>query len=262
MPMASRRSSNSAASTGKKPANTTLCASREAGQGFSGRISFVGDRIADARIGHFLDLGGEEADLAGAKACHHFLLGARHADAVEQIGAAGAHHLDPHALFNSPSMMRSQNHNAEIGIIPAVNQQRLQRLVEVALGGGQARDNGFQHIGNAKPGLGRNQNGVGGINADHIFNLLADALRLGGGQIDLVEHGHDFKIVVDGLIDIGQRLRFHTLRSVHHQQRAFAGGQRARDFIGKVHMARRVDQVQHIVLAVFAPCNRGARCWP
>ncbi len=94
-------------------------------------------------------------------------------------------------------------------------------------------------------------NGTGGINADHVLDLLADAFRLGGGQIDLVEHRHDFEIVVDGLIDVGEGLGFDTLAGVDHQQSALAGGQRARDFVGEVHVSGRVDQVQHIGFAVL-----------
>ncbi len=80
------------------------------------------------------------------------------------------------------------------------------------------RDDGFQHILDADAGLGRNVHGLCGINADHFLDLLLDALRLGSGQVDLVQHNHDFMVVVDGLIDIGQRLRFHALRGVHHQK--------------------------------------------
>ncbi len=74
---------------------------------------------------------------------------------------------------------------------------------------------------------------------------------LGGGQIDLVQHRHDFEIGVDRLIDIGQRLGFHALAGIHHQQRAFAGGQAAADFIGEVDMARRVHEIEDIALAVL-----------
>jgi len=73
--------------------------------------------------------------------------------------------------------------------------------------------------------------------ADHGFDLLANALRLGRGQIDLVDHGDDFQVVVQRQVGIGERLRLHALRRVHHQQGAFAGLQAARDLVGKVHVA-------------------------
>ena len=39
----------------------------EAGQRLGGRPLVLGDRVADAGIGDFLDRGGDEADLAGAE---------------------------------------------------------------------------------------------------------------------------------------------------------------------------------------------------
>ena len=88
------------------------------------------------------------------------------------------------------------------------------------------------------------------VEADHGFDLLANALRLGRRQIDLVDHRNDFQVVMQRQIGIGQRLRFHALRCVHHQQRAFAGLQAARNFVGKIHVAGRVDQVELVHVAV------------
>ena len=46
-------------------------------------------------------------------------------------------------------------------------------------------------------------------------------------------------------------LRFDALAGVDHQQSAFAGRKSARDFVGKVHVAGRVDQVELVILAVL-----------
>ncbi len=51
-------------------------------------------------------------------------------------------------------------------------------------------------------------------------------------------------------IGVGERLRLDALRSVHHQQRAFAGLQAARNFVGEIDVAGRVDQVELVDLAV------------
>ena len=73
---------------------------------------------------------------------------------------------------------------------------------------------------------------------------------IGGGQVDLVDHRHDLVVVLDRLIDVGQRLRFDALRGVDDQQRAFAGGEAAADLIGEVDVARGVHQVELVGLAV------------
>ena len=52
---------------------------------------------------------------------------------------------------------------------------------------------------------------------------------------------------------LATRLRLDALRGVDDQQRALARGQRARDLVGEVDVAGRVDQVQLVGLAVAAP---------
>ena len=222
----------------------------EAGQRLAHRLAVVGDGVADAGVGHFLDRGGEEADLAGAEllGVHH--LRREHADAVDLVGGAGAHHADALALPEHAVDDAQQHHDAEIAVVPAVDEQRLEGRVAVALGRRQAGDDAFQHLGNVEAGLGRDQDRVRGVEPDHVLDLLLHLFGLGRRQVDLVEDRHDLVIVVDRLIDVGERLRLDALGGVDHQQRAFAGGERAVDLVGEIDVARRVDQVEHVVLAV------------
>ena len=71
------------------------------------------------------------------------------------------------------------------------------------------------------------------------------------GRSILLMTGMISRPLIDGEIGVGQRLRFHALRRIDDQQRAFAGGQRARDFVGEIDVAGRVDQVELIGLAVL-----------
>ncbi len=57
-------------------------------------------------------------------------------------------------------------------------------------------------------------------------------------------------VVVNGEIDVGQRLRFHTLSGVDHQDRTFARGQRTADFVRKVDVSGGVHQIELIGFAV------------
>src|SRR5688572_17381534 len=70
----------------------------EAGQRLGRRLAGVGDGVADAGLGDVLDLGGDEADLAGAELRQVLDLRAEHADAVDQVDGAGLHELDLLAL--------------------------------------------------------------------------------------------------------------------------------------------------------------------
>ena len=100
------------------------------------------------------------------------------------------------------------------------------------------------------PCLALHQHGARGVQADDGFDLLANPLRFGGRQIDLVDHRNNFQVVVQRQVGVGQRLRLHTLRGVHHQQRALAGLQAARNLVGEIHVARRIDQIELILVAV------------
>ena len=211
----------------------------------------VGDRVADARVGDLLDGGGEEADLAGPELVEHLLLGAEDADALDLVGAARGHQADALALLQRAVDDAHQHDDAEIGVIPAVDQQRLERRLGVALGRGQALDDRLQHGLDVLAGLGGDRDGVGGVEADHLLDLLLDAVGVGGRQVDLVEDGQDLEVVVEGLVDVGERLRLHALAGVDDQHGALAGRERARDLVGEVDVARRVHQVELIGLAVL-----------
>src|SRR5262249_6969684 len=49
-------------------------------------------------------------------------------------------------------------------------------------------------------------------------------------------------------IDVGQRLRLHPLGRVDHQESALTGTERARNLVAEVDVARRVDEVDDVVL--------------
>ena len=223
----------------------------EAGQRLGGRALVVGDGVADAGVGDLLDLRGDVADLAGAEFGDLGHLRAEDADAVDLVMRVGAHHADAHALLERAVDDAHQHDDAEIGVVPAVDQQRLQRRRLVALGRRQARDDRLQHEIDVEAGLGRDRHRLGGVEADDVLDLLLDALRLGGGQVDLVEHRHDLVAGVERVIDVGERLRLDALARVDHQQRALAGGERARHFVGEVDVAGRVHQVEDVGLAVL-----------
>ena len=109
--------------------------------------------------------------------------------------------------------------NAQIWVVIRVNQRGLQRGIRLArLRGGQALDDGLQHIGDAKTRLGRDFQCVRRVEPDHVLDLRFHAVNVCGGQIHLVEHGHNFMILVDRLIDIGQCLRFDALAGINHQK--------------------------------------------
>jgi hypothetical protein len=105
--MASRRSSKSAASTGKRPQKTTGCAGLEAGERVGRALALVGDGVAHAGVADLLDLGGEHADLARAELLDVDHLGAQDGEAVDGVDGVGLHHADAVAAADTPSMTRT-----------------------------------------------------------------------------------------------------------------------------------------------------------
>ncbi len=69
------------------------------------------------------------------------------------------------------------------------------------------------------------------------------------GQVDLVDHRDDLQIVFHRGVGVGDRLGFDALKGVDQQQGTLAAGQRARDLVMEVHVARRVNQIQLVRLA-------------
>ena len=175
------------------------------------------------------------------------------ADPLDLMCRAGRHQPDLLPGSELAVLDPHQDHDAEIGVVPAVDEQRLERRRGVALRRRQALHQRFQHILDAEPGLGRDQERVRGVEPDHILDLLLDPVGLGGRQIDLVQDRHDLVPGRDRLVDIGEGLRLDALARIDDQQRAFAGRQRAADLVGEIDMARRVHQIEDIVLAVAGP---------
>ena len=225
----------------------------EAGQGGLGGAAGVGDGVADAGLGDFLDLRGDEPDLAGAEFAQLLDLGAEAADAVDQVGGAGGHELDLRALAEAAVDHPDEDDDAEVRVVPAVDQHGLQRGVRVAPGRRDLGDDGVEHVLDADAGLGAGEDRFGRVEADDLLDLLADALGVGGGEVDLVDDGHDLVVVLDRLVDVGQGLRLDALRGIDDQQRALARGEAAAHFIGEVDVAGRVHEVELVGHAVLGP---------
>ena len=130
-----------------------------------------------------------------------------------------------------------QHDDAEIGVVPGIDQERLERRALVALGRRQAGDDRLKHLINLKAGLGRDLDRLRSVEADHVLDLLLDPFGLRGRQVDLVEHRHDLMASVERVIDVGERLRLDPLARVDDEQRALAGRKRPRHLIGEVDVA-------------------------
>ena len=124
-------------------------------------------------------------------------LRAEAADAVNKMLGAARHEGDLLALLQHAGHDADEDHDAEVGIVPAIDQHRLQRRGGIALGRRNARDDRIEDILDTDARLGRGEDGIGGVEPDHLLDLRTHFVGFGGGQIDLVDDRHDLVIVLD-----------------------------------------------------------------
>ena len=108
----------------------------------------------------------------------------------------------------------------------------------------------LEQLGDALAGLGAHQRRIVRLDADDLLDLLAHPLRIGRRQVDLVDHRQHGQPLLDCGVAVGHALGLHALGGVHDQQRAIAGRQAARHFVGKIDVPGGVDQVELVALAI------------
>ena len=87
------------------------------------------------------------------------------------MGRARRHHADLHALLEDAVLDAHEQDDAEVRVVPRVHQQQRERCIRVALGRRQLLDQRLEHVGDACAGFGRNEHGLGRIEADDFFDL-------------------------------------------------------------------------------------------
>ncbi len=223
----------------------------ETGQRLAGRPVEQGDGVAHLGRFQFLDAGDHEAHFTRRKLRPVDRLGREHADVLGQVLRAGGHETNLVLGLQHAVDHPHQHHHADVVVEPRIDDQRLQRRGFVATRRRHLLHHHLQNFRDADAGLGRGTHRIAGIEADDVLDFLRHPVRVGGGQVDLVQHRDDFDAEIDRGIAVGHGLRFHALRGIHHQQRAFAGGERAANFVGKIDVAGGVDQVQAVDLAIL-----------
>ena len=220
------------------------------GSGVAAGPGVGGDRVADRGAVDFLDAGDDETDFAGVQRIGHQRLGREAPELVHLVRAARGPDADLLPGLERAVHDPHQRHDADVAVVPGVDDQRLQRAVGVALRRRDAADELLEQFGHVLAGLGADADGVLGLDADDLLDLLDDLRRVGRRQVDLVQDRDDFEPLLERRVAIGDALRLDALRGVHDQQRALAGGQRTRDFVREIDVPGRVDHVELVGLPV------------
>ncbi len=91
---------------------------------------------------------------------------------------------------------------------------------------------------------------VFGGQAEDLFDLHGDLVGACSGQVDFVEDGDDFEVLLYGEVGVDDCLGFDALGCVHDEDGTFAGFECSGDFVAEIDMAGGVDEVEHEWLAV------------
>ena len=209
------------------------------------------ERIAHLHLGKVLKTGDQVSYLAHAKLGQRLLSGMTRPHLFRQDDLAGGHELELLALAHGAVDHAHERHNAAIRVEVAVEDERAQRRIRVALRRGNVVDHGLEQVMDAHAGFTACQHGVVGRDRKTILNLGLDAFGLGTGKVDFVDERDDLKVGVHGHHGVSDRLRLDALGGVDHEHGAFACGQTATDLVGEVDMARRVDEVELVRLAII-----------
>src|SRR3954464_3953243 len=210
----------------------------------------VEDRVARARLAHGSNAGDDVSDFAGSEPLRRYLTQLVIADLVDLVdGLAGAEG-DMRALLNYAINDAHTRNRAAILVVVGVVDQRTQWSVLVTFRRRHLPHDFFQQLTDADAFLGTDEEDCALLDAEEIGNFFSALLGLGTGKIDLVPNGDDLQPRVHRQQQIRKRLRFDSLRSIDDQDRALAGGERARDFVGEIDVTWRIDEVELVLLAI------------
>ena len=142
----------------------------------------VGDGVAHARVGDALDIGDDEADVAGFQFFERDGLGRERAESFDFVDFVAVDQADFRVRRDAAFHHAHENDCAAINIEPGIKNQRLQRIFRAAFGRRDARDDGFQNIFHADAAFRADEQRIGRGNGQHAFDLFFDEIGLRRGQ--------------------------------------------------------------------------------
>ena len=213
-------------------------------------VRHIGDGVTHLGFGDAFDGSSNITDLARSKLIRGLQRRREHTHLRNIKLIARCHGADAHASAHRAFLDAHIAQSALVVVINAVKDQRAERLVRPAHRRRHKIHDLREHFVHVRAKLCGDARRVRRRQADHILDFADGMLRIGARQVDFVDDRHDLKAIVQREINIGKRLRLDALRCIHNEHRTFTCCKRTGNFISKVHMARRVDQVEHILLAV------------
>lgn len=173
-----------------------------------------------------------------------------HPDFVGVVLLSRSHELDEVVLAYSAVDNLEIGYDATEGIEDRVENQGLERSLRVTLRGADTLHYRAEDFGHPYAGLSAGTDDFVGVTAEKVHNLVLYLVGLRAVEVHLVYHRDYLEVIVNRHVEVGDCLGLYALGGVDNEEGPLAGGYRAGDFIGEVDVARSVDEIEHIVLAV------------
>ena len=93
------------------------------------------------------------------------------------------------------------------------------------------------------------------FDSDNILYLRNNPVRLRTWKVNFVNDRHNLQIMVQGQINVRQRLCLNPLCGIDHQNCSLTGSKAPAHFIIKIHMSRCINQVENIFFSVLRLIN-------
>ena len=211
------------------------------------------ERVADFHLGDGLHVRDDVADIAGPEFIlrHKFgSLRAEDADLFYLVGTVRRHEAHHVASLDRAVHDAHVHDHAAIRVEGRIEHECAQALVAVIRRRWDACDDGLEDVLDADALLRAREDRLLGGDGQNFLKLPHHGREIGVWKVNFVDHRDELELLLLGEVDIRDGLRLDALRGVHDEERALARGERARDFIREVHVARRVHEVELVLFSV------------
>lgn len=209
-----------------------------------------GDGVSDADLAEVFNGGDEVAGLADADVGDLGGLGGVFAEFGDGEGAAHLHHADFVADLEFAVEDAAVEDDASVVVVDGVEDEGAGLVGGGLAGRGHLLADDGEEFVDALACFGGDGDAVFGGEAEHLFDFFGDLDGACGGEVDLVEDGDEFEVLLDGEVGVDDGLGLDALGGVDDEEGAFAGFEGAGDFVAEIDVAGRVDEVEHELFAV------------
>ena len=203
----------------------------------------AGDSIPHLALLDVLEPGSDIAHFPRAQPRNGLGLGRKHAH-LHGLGSRPSGHEAqslplPHRAVHHPHI----GYHPFIRVIVGIKYKCPQGGLRMPRGRRHLVRHGLQDLPHPPSLLGRDPDDVLSGKNQYLLHLFSHSLRLGIGQVHLVNHRYQGQPQLLSDKHIGHGLGLHALGGIHHHHRAFTGGQAPGHLVSEVHMAGGIDEV-------------------